>query len=148
MPTNGIGNMNTNTEENKYIETLHELDRIEINTDTMSPPEYREHIRKLEEELFDMENTVRYLEENKPTVFGYNVRSADIVISVENGYILSKHKKINGVNQVLFINDYISRNADTIAKSIVNIDIGGVDSKFNEWARNKVIDQAVAIVNK
>lgn len=126
----------------KYIESLVVLDSIKIQENEMSPLDYKKHLDELTISIYLNGETQKYIAENKSNVFGYNVSDQDIVIKIEDGYIRSYSKQINGVNRVIFVNDYVDQNSDTLANLLVGMDLFGSGTYNNTWIRGKILEKA------
>jgi hypothetical protein len=126
----------------KYIESLVALDSIKIQENEMSPLDYKKHLDDLTTSIYLNGETRKYITENKSEVFGYNVSDQDIVVKIEDGYIRTYNKQINGVNRVIFVNDYVNRNSSDLANFLVGVDLFGSGTSNNSWIRGKILDKA------
>lgn len=127
--------------DEKYKETLAVLDSIKIESESKTPAEYMQHVQELTRSIYLNGKTKEYLLENISTVFGYNVSEQDIVVTIEGEYIRSYNKQIDGINRVLFINDYVSSNANELALILHSIDLFPSPCR-NAWIQNVILNKA------
>lgn len=128
-------------EDDKYKETFVVLDSIKIESESKTPAEYMQHVNELTRSIYLNGKTKEYLLENISTVFGYNVSEQDIVVKIEGEYIRSYNKQINGISRVLFINDYVSANANELALMLHSIDLFS-SAYTNSWIQNVILNKA------